>query len=424
MMNTMNNSVEQPKEIGSSISRKKRKELENQVKQLAFITKNSYEELEDIGVLGGLAGVALFQFYCAHYFDEDSYSETGVEIITRCMERINEGYSFPSYCNGIAGFGWTLQLLQNLDFIDIDLDELLTPFDDFLHQQMKLDFQNNYYDALHGALGYGIYFIKRFNSPQTSSKTKEHYKEIIKKLLSNLEVLAEKDKNGLKWQSILNVQLGNKGYNLSLSHGMSSIVYVLFKIHEAGIEKERVQNLVEGATAFILSCEKNTEEGISQFPSWIDPAEKPLFNSRLAWCYGDLGIGKAIQWSSDIQQKPQLKLKAKELLLKASLRKTQENSIVVDAGYCHGSFGNAHIFQQLGFGFNEEQFLVTADYWLNDGLKRRFKDDNQPYQQWSKLEGRFKFELNVLEGLSGIGLSMLAFLTESESKWDESLMLR
>ncbi|NKI30790.1 lanthionine synthetase LanC family protein [Croceivirga thetidis] len=420
----INNSVEQPKEVGSSISKEKRLELEAQVKQLAIITKNSYEELEHIGVLGGLAGVALFQFYCAHYFDEDSYSETGVEIITRCMERINEGYSYTTYCNGIAGFGWTLQLLQNLDFIDLDLDELLTPFDDFLHQQMKLDFQNNYYDALHGALGYGIYFIKRFNSPKTSSKTKEHYKEIIIELLSDLENLAEKDRNGLKWKSTLNSEIGTKGYNLSLSHGMSSIVYVLFKIHEAGIEKERVQNLVEGATTYILSCEKNTDEGISQFPSWINPTENPFYHSRLAWCYGDLGIGKAIQWSSSIQQKPQLKLKAKELLLKASLRKTEESSYVVDAGYCHGSFGNAHIFQQLGFGFNEEQFLATAAYWLDDGLKRRFKDDNQPYKQWVQMENKHEFKRNLLEGISGIGLSMLDFLTESESKWDESLMLR
>ena len=248
-----------------------KKNIELQLQHIASIAGEKYNELDHIGVLGGQAGVALFQFYCAWYFDEDQYAEKGVEIISNCIDKINDGYAFPTYCNGIAGFGWALQHLVDEGFIELDLDELLTPFDEYLINQMEFDFENNNYDLLHGGMGYGLYFQKRYNSQHTSEHSKKGYHKFLARLVDLLEQTAIEDGDGLKWESVLNIEEGNKGFNLSLSHGMSSILHLLFKIHKVSIEKEKVVRLTQGAIHYIKRHQKDEGHGISLFPGWLEP---------------------------------------------------------------------------------------------------------------------------------------------------------
>ena len=398
--------------------------IREQLINMARITGEKYHELEHIGVLGGQAGVALFQFHCAKYFDDDTYSEKGVEIIGSCIEKINEGYAYPTYCNGIAGFGWTLQHLIDHEFIDLNLDELLAPFDQYLLNQMLFEFNDKYYDLLHGALGYGMYFLKRLNSTKTAKENKRTYHGYLVQLLDHLEKMAIADGQGLKWESVLNVQEGNKGFNLSLSHGMSSIVYILSKMYHSLVEKQRIGRLVKGAVQYIKQHQRTNVEGLSLFPSWIEPQLSITYNSRLAWCYGDIGVGKAMEWAAEVLDDNALKQEAKNILVATSERKAPQSTMVKDAGYCHGSFGNAHIFHQLGTAYNEQQFLETASFWLKDGLTRNTGDNNQPYRQWNAKDQQWRFELTLLEGVSGIGLSMIDFLSEKENTWDECLLLR
>ncbi len=398
--------------------------LETKVRRLAQLTRQQYRDIENIGVLGGQAGTALFQFYCAQYFDDDAYAETGVEIISSCIEKVNKGYSFPSYCNGIAGFGWTLQHLVDNNFVDLDLDELLTPFDEFLFDQMNSDFNNGYYDMLHGGMGYGFYFLKRFESLHTSSKEKEKYHAYLIKLLDFLEEMAIKDGDCLKWESILNQKKGNKGFNLSLSHGISSIVFLLSKIHDANIKKDRVATLIKGGVNYLKSHEKTDKLGISLFPSWIQSNAPLEYQSRLAWCYGDIGIAKAFEWAGKSLEDCELINEAQEILVHASKRQIKEESLVMDSGFCHGSFGNAHMFYQIGLGNKEEHFKKVANFWMKDGLSKETGNIEEPYKQWDGQTKSWRFELNLLEGISGIGLVMIDFLSKKENTWDECLMLR
>ena len=278
---------------GTEPSNLYKEKLESQLLELAEITRNGYQEINAIGVLGGQSGVALFQFYCAQYFDDDIYSDVGVEIIGHIMDRINDGYSFPSYCNGLAGFGWVLQHLVDEEFIDLDLDDLFSHFDDYLLNQMNYELNDKHYDMLHGAMGYGMYFLKRFKSKVTHPEKRDFYKKALVSLVDYLERNAIKEGEGLKWESTLDIEKGNKGFNLSLSHGMSSVVYLLTKMSSNAIEKDRIAPLVKGAINYMNSYNKRQEEGFSLFPSWIDPNQSVVYNSRLAWCYGDIGIGRS-----------------------------------------------------------------------------------------------------------------------------------
>ena len=190
------------------------------------------------------------------------------------------------------------------------------------------------------------------------------------------------------------------------------------------IEKEKVARLTQGAIRYIKRHQKDEGYGISLFPSWLESGVPAIYNGRLAWCYGDIGIGKAHEWASEVLVEEALKKDAKEILLIKSKLRNPDITLVNDAGYCHGSFGNAHIFYQLWKKYGNTMYQEAADFWLEDGFSRRFDDDKKPYQQWDSRDRLWHFDLNLLEGISGIGLTIIDFLSEKENTWDECLMLR
>ena len=402
----------------------KHQELEEHLLKLAEITAEKYAEVEHLGVLAGQSGIAMFHFYCAKYFDDDRFSETGVEIISSCIEKINEGYSYPTYCTGIAGFGWVLQHLLDEGFIDLDLDELLSPFDIYLKSQMRLDLENDFFDFLHGAMGYGFYFLKRMLSEHTSEEIKQKYTLYLEELIDGLERMSKKDAGGLWWDSILNKEQNNRGINLSFSHGMSSIVYILSRFYFAGISQSRIKTILGQVPSFLIKQKNPGKDGISLFPSWIE-LNKPLeYKSRLAWCYGDLGISFALQWLSKILNDNELSVMAEKILIHSSQRTEPELSLVKDTGFCHGSFGNAQIFRVTGLHTKQKKLQEVADFWMKDGLAQYTGSPEEPFKQWVAPDKSWRMELNLLEGLSGIGLVLIDHLSDSPNNWDECLMLR
>lgn len=289
---------------------------------------------------------------------------------------------------------------------------------------MQFEFTNNNYDLLHGAMGYGFYFLKRYVSPLTSDANKRTYQGFLESLLNSLETMAIKDGEGLKWESVINHEEGTKGFNLSLSHGMSSIIYLLSKMHFNGIAKDRIAILIEGASNYIQSFETKEKKGRSLYPSWIEPNQVIEYQGRLAWCYGDIGVGKAMEWAGKVLEDELLINKAQNILLDTSKRKSSKETVVIDAGYCHGSFGNAHIFHQLWRRNKRKDFYEAAKFWMEDGFLKHSKDNEQPFLQWNGVKKSWRFESNLLEGISGIGLAMIDYLSENENTWDECLMLR
>jgi len=397
-------------------------ELETQLKMLAKITKDNYTKIEDVGVLAGQSGIALFQFYCAQYFNEDSYSDTGVEIIGSCIDKINNGYSFPTYSNGIAGLGWVLQHLIDEDFIELDLNSFFEPFNDYLHKQLKAAISYNRFDFLHGAMGYGFYFLKRFQSTK-DEKVKTKFLQLVKETVLGIEAMAIAENGALKWESVLELEKGNKGYNLSFSHGISSIVNFLCRVHEAQIMEDTTAYLISGALEYMGKFEDMERKDVSLFPSWITPDKELQYKSRIAWCYGDIGIGLSFKAGAEVLKNANFKRKATEILIHSATRTASDKSFVVDSGFCHGSFGNSHIFRTLSKHYSEESFLTTADFWLAKGIKQYSGDPKRPYLQWSGMHNTWEMNLNLLEGVSGIGLVMLDYLTEGKSTWDECLLM-
>ncbi|UOY07575.1 hypothetical protein L0P88_03240 [Muricauda sp. SCSIO 64092] len=138
--------------------------LKSKLQEINSVISKEYKSIDQIGVLSGLSGVALFSYHYSRYILNRVENKVGEDIIELIINKINDGYQYPTFCTGLAGFGWMIDNLQNEGFIDLPTDELLSQFDLYLYEMMILDIKSGNYDFLHGAIGYSIYFLSRYKS--------------------------------------------------------------------------------------------------------------------------------------------------------------------------------------------------------------------------------------------------------------------
>ncbi|KYH04460.1 hypothetical protein A1704_17345 [Chryseobacterium cucumeris] len=394
--------------------------LHLKLKEINHVIKEEVSKENNVGILDGLSGIALFQFYYSKYLESENIYEDALITLQKCFEKINDGYSLPTFCSGIAGFGWTIDHLVENNFIELDNDELLSGFDEYIHNVMVFSLNKKNFDFLHGGIGYALYFINRYRNTSLES-LKLSYKAKIYEFISLLESFADKTSNQYKWEKVSN---GEKVYDLSLSHGMSSIIGILNKLYELPEFRDRVRDILVGTINFIVELHY-LENKLSLYASTISVVNnKNQDNSRLAWCYGDLGIATVLLQSSYLLKSESLRKKVIYILEFSSKRKNLEENSVFDLGICHGTMGISHIFKNICHKLNTNTFQDTSKYWLNKGLELSIYDDNYlGVKKWDPSIKSFIPDLSLLEGAAGVGLVIINSLAPLNTKWDECLML-
>ena len=381
------------------------------------LVKHTGDLKDNIGLMGGKIGIALFYFYYAKLLGEDKYADYGVELISDVFDVINNDFTYHTHAGGLAGIGWTVEHLAQNDFIDTDTNEVLADLDPYLHKTMIYDIENENYDFLHGAVGNGVYFLSRLNS--------EKSKEYLKELIDQMDKISHKDEDGArKWLSTLNLEEETRGYNLSLSHGIASIIVFLGKVLETGIYNGKVSILLNGAVQYLLKYKLDRKKFLSNFPSWISE-EEPLSASRLAWCYGDLGISTALWQAAQSAGNKDWEKIAVDVLLDSTARKDLKENTVLDAGLCHGAAGIMHIYNRAYHYTGIDIFKELALYWADQTLKfATYKDGYAGYKAWrTEKYGGWTPEAGFLEGISGIGLAFISLISNIEPEWDRALFI-
>lgn len=399
--------------------------LEVKLMEINNVLKEKYILEKNVGVLEGLSGIALFQFYYAKYTNNDEFADLGQVTLEKIIKTINQGYDYSTFSSGIAGAGWVLDHLKNKEFIESDNDKLLSNVDEYLYKTMIRDIDQGYYDFLHGSMGYAFYFLNRYRSTH-NVQLKLKYKGYLIEFLDEVTEIGIKDKNGIKWLSKINTVDKTKveGYNLSLSHGISSIVSFLSKLNMEMEFKEKYKGLLIKAVKYLENTELQKIESTSLYPCWILKDGDKDKNSRLAWCYGDFGVGLALLKASKALNDNKLREKALFILESTTKRKEQSNTKVIDAGICHGAFGNVQIYNYLYHETQNEIYRGAATYWVKNGLTMStYTDGYAGFKQWFGNPNKWKPKSSLLEGVAGIGLSMIDYLSKEQNFWDESLLI-
>ncbi len=376
---------------------------------------NSLKNLNEIGLFIGLSGISLFNFYYSRYKNISKYSELGYKYILKIFEAINEKSFVHSFSYGLPGIGWLIEHLIEYDFIEEENRNVLEDIDSFIFEDMMKALQTSNYDYLHGGLGNAMYLLNRKNT-----NTVNNY---LHQLVDTLHEKSIKDTNGsIKWVSkpSNNSSESEFTYNISLSHGMSSLLLILCKIYHLKINKRISKKLIRGCVLYILSQKFCSRDFNSFFPSLSKDNSKPK-PSRLAWCYGDLGICLAVFKSAEILDDNSLKKEIVNLLQLSTQRKSLKKNGVYDAALCHGANGIAQIYNRMFHYTGIDTFQTSAKYWYNKALSLPYytKVIENKHVEYSNLTRKY----SLLEGASGIGLSLISAISDIEPTWDSCLLL-
>ncbi|MBB6249448.1 lanthionine synthetase C family protein [Rhodanobacter sp. A1T4] len=382
----------------------------------------------DSTVSGGYAGYALF--YCYMYLltqEKSALQKCNVALI-HAAHALTEGRWSQSLYGGLTGVGLAIdhigsvlggKKLQSFD----ELTSLNQEIDDFLFAWLQKDQEIFDYDLINGLVGIGVYFLGRL--PRSGAA--DGITQIIRKLASHSTSNGE----GICWftppAGLPHNQLAtfpHGYYNLGLAHGIPGIIAFLSRAHAAGIMQAETERLLRGSVAWLM-CHKLPDGEISTFSTVIAPTSSPT-SARLAWCYGDVGIAASLMAAGSSLKDNAIRKAALQIASKAATR-TLKNSGVIDASFCHGAFGLAHIFNRFYHFTHEQLFLDKALYWHGCGIGMQnpsdamcgflFHDANiNGEMSWSHSPG-------LLMGITGIGLVTLAGLSSSVPVWDRLFLL-
>lgn len=239
------------------------------------------------------SGISLFLFFHALLTNKVTKYDNAFKMLEQTIMRYRQSKVTPP---SVAKMGWLLINLDKNGFVESDVNELIGNVDEFLFKIIPEYINKGHYDFLHGAMGIVLYFL---------SKNEKETDEFISQFIDEFEKTAgNTEGSGLKWLSTIDYKTGKKGYNISMSHGIASIIAMLSKIYKNGINRQKTKYLLEGAMNYLLQQKLPEGKYISIFPNLALESMDTLYPSRLAWCYGDLGIPTLERICNPCRRKP------------------------------------------------------------------------------------------------------------------------
>lgn len=324
-----------------------------------------------------------------------------------------------------AELGSLLEYLHKESALNADLDYLLKNLDANLINAVCDLSEAKSLDLLGGVVSIGLYYTLRFYS--NPKKFGVFLEQIVDLLFRD----AIKDNGMCAWTSIIDLSNNTIGYNLGIAHGIPGIILFLRKMYLMNISRHKSEILIKGAVNFLLSQMDSSPDSLVLFSDVCDLNYKGG-KSRLAWCYGDLGIAYTFILLSQLKELNLTYLKgiAANILKKTTKRTDYVQTRISDAGLCHGCIGVAHIYNRLYQITKESILRRVALFWYNEGLSL-FNESDLDYAGFrlpfftsdDNHELVDDYNFSFLTGISGIGLGLLSSIYSIDPRWDLFLLL-
>lgn len=387
-----------------------KKEAEDKLHKIASIImeKCSYES--SLGFMKGLGGPIVFMHYYDEHFKSDFFRDAIAEQFDRFHSLlIDNSIRSLSLCEGLAGFLWTNNLLSQLGLVDLNSFNHLNKYENYCKADLLRKLQDGNLDYLYGA---SIIFNSHFNNSLHRDA-----------LIDILSMHVKKSGFGFNYiqTSVDKLERPSDYVDLGIAHGASGLIICLCKYYISTLNPKVKQLLEDLIEVYFFANSKNSS-GKSFFPYGISTKGEISFDSRLAWCTGDLAVTVALINFNRIFNNKQVHNLTSDLIRACLKRRNNGETGVVDGGFCHGSAGILHIFGRLYNEFNLPELQEASQFWLKDLLKKGNNNNGfAGYQSYQK-DG-YTNSLDVISGVSGIGLSIIAAISDVDPVWDKCFLL-
>jgi lantibiotic modifying enzyme len=303
------------------------------------------------------------------------------------------------------------------DDVLFDVDERL------LEQLLCAGASDLQYDLISGVVGTGIYWLERL----------PHQKALygIKQVLGYLDHTSQSIDTGVTWFTpppLIHASQKHwapHGYhNLGVAHGVPGVISFLAQVASIPNNCEtnqRASKLLSASVDWLLR-QRRPSNCLSRYSSWQIPNETGD-DSRLAWCYGDLGIAAVLYLAGERMGEVSWQSEAIDMAYECASRKADRH--VIDAQLCHGALGIAHIFHRFYNATRDEIFGEATLEWARTGMAFR--------KASTGIAGYFTCDpdstdrplanVSFLSGVVGIALCLLSIVSPHEPKWDRLILL-
>ncbi|HEV7670521.1 MAG TPA: lanthionine synthetase C family protein [Thermoanaerobaculia bacterium] len=377
---------------------------------------------ETPALAGGNAGHALFYSYLAEATGREEYAEAAERHLDEAVEALATEPMGASLYGGFSGVAWVAEHLQGRLYESEEGEDANEEIDTALAELLDHPWSETY-DLIGGLVGFGVYALERVHRPTA--------RLCLERTVERFSDLAEKRDNGhVTWftppEQLPEHQLEvspNGYYNLGVAHGVPGVIPVLAGAVAAGIESARP--LVEGAVDWLLASQLPAGLG-SRFGYTVSPGVDVQSPSRLAWCYGDLGLAAALFAAARTLGRKDWEEEALSIARDCTGH-PDDAAGARDAGLCHGGVGIAHIYNRLYQASGDEKLGAAAEHWYAKALELR--EPGEGIAGYRSYFGGFKngpewlASKGFLEGAAGIGLGLLAGVSSVEPAWDRVLCI-
>lgn len=366
-----------------------RKSVWNKIDRIARIL-TEFASDHDPFLMYGRAGVQLFLFY--HCFERDD--EENYEMISdRFFSQIDDLHKKtlliddPRTCNaglagGLSGIGWMLDHMIRYPMVEADLFDIMGRADPKIFRRMIYEVQEDRYGLLDGASGMALYCLRR-----SERFAREYLNRFIAELRQRM-MLGKLD------------DIRDDG----IPSGLSGLYLLVRKIRRKYPDTDYVAEVAGGLENRLKGRTVSPEHTSDTLPGWSRP---------------EVGV----LWS--LLHIPETRDRALELWERYGRLHLVHDRGCLEAGLYGGNFSLGHLFGRIYRSSGESAFRELSSSFFHRGLDRaNYTDEKTGDELWyTGINGVYGLHYGLLGGLAGIGLALLAAVSEKESDWDEALLL-
>lgn len=368
-------------------------------------------------------GYLIFLATSYKYSNEVAYKIKAEKLIGKLLEVFPEKELNMSLYEGFDGVAWTIDYLQRCKVIE-DSD-ILSDFIPHLVSSIEIDIANNHYDVLYGFIGKLQYFI---NSGQYDAPG---IRELFIGAVDALDKSSLRNANGIYWLERESIQTVNLGY----AHGLPGILVFLARLHDLGVGHPRIAVMIEDIVSTLLA-QQNSPLGISVYGSGYSLEHEVSSFSRLAWCYGDLGICYALLYSGKIVRNEMWIREALSIKDRIISRGIAESGLThfhdysfFDTAFCHGISGISYFLFKINELIGGDGILEKRlSYWNNELIKNleiQLAIEDTIYYPYQPNTGDEVYILDkemMLNGVCGTALVLLS-LQYQKADWCDLFLI-
>lgn len=368
------------------------------------------DQLTSFGFSRGFLGVSVFSYLYGVHSGREEFMDEARQTFDQACDMI-EGDLQKSYPQDFAELGAVSQYLHQAGVLDLDPNTFLGDVDTILLKKMRFEVSNkNIGGFVNGALGYGLYFLHR------SRYDRENAEPIVGELIRGIIQAAVRTSQGCFWTSKLNPKKENT--YLSVPHGSAAVLLFLTRAVEMGLyPASRLQEIACETIAYIQA-----HRVANDYYQFIDIVQDP-HNSRLALCYGDMGIGYTLLRAGSAFNNQEWSQEGRAILKSCAARRDESVTGVQDASVLFGATGLALMFDRIAKITNDPVMSDAAGFWYQeilryDGTDGGYAGYRAAYNQWHAHTN-----LAFSEGVIGIGCGLIKGLHSGKVNFDELIWL-